>query len=86
VFAGEIELLGLGYAAGIGPGIRTAMTPMICGAVIGLTLRGIELLLAGPVDEQWRRYWPLVLLALVVLINAVGPVLVVQHWYVTGQL
>ena len=83
VFAGEIELLA--YAAGMAPGIRTVLTPAICSAVIGLTLRGIELLLAGPVDEQWRRYWPLVLLVMVVLINAVGPVLLVQHWYVTGQ-
>ena len=84
VFAAEIELMG--YVSGMSPGIRTALIPAVCGAVIGLTLRGGELLFAGLVTEQWRRYWPLILMALVVLINAIGPVLLVQHWFTSGQL
>lgn len=84
VFAAEIELMG--HAAGASPLMRTMLPPAICGAVIGLTLRGAELLFAGKVTVQWWRYWPLILMALVVLINAVGPVLLVQYWYLTGSL
>ncbi|MFA6109265.1 MAG: hypothetical protein WDA75_10910 [Candidatus Latescibacterota bacterium] len=83
-FGAEIGLLG--YAAGFSPAVRTMVPPAVCGLVIGLTLRGGELLLSGPVFQQWRRYWPLILLALVVLVNAVGPVLLVQYWYLAGRL
>lgn len=86
VYAFGAEITLLGYAAGFSPAVRTVIPPAICGLVIGLTLRGGELLLAGQIREQWRRYWPLVLLALVVLVNAVGPVLLVQHWYLAGRL
>ena len=86
VYAFGAEITLLGYAAGFSPAVRTMIPPAICGLVIGLTLRGGELLLNGPVSQQWRRYWPLILLALVVLVNAMGPVLLVQHWYLAGRL
>ena len=84
VFAAQIEFIG--YAAGIPLGARTVLSPTLCGLIIGLTLRGAELLFAGSVTEQWRRYWPLITFALIVLINAIGPVLLVQHWFASGGL
>lgn len=86
VYAFGAEITLLGYAAGFSPAVRTMIPPAVCGLVIGLTLRGGELLFSGHTCEQWRRYWPLILLALVVLVNAVGPVLLVQHWYLAGWL
>ena len=84
VFAAEIELLG--YVVVGSFVVRTTLTPAVYGAVIGLTLRGAELLFAGSVTKQWRRYWPLITFVLVILINAIGPVLLVQHWFVSGGL
>ena len=67
---------------------RTLLTPVICGLVAGLILRGVEASLSGPGNpaENLCRRWPLAALVLVVLLNALGPVLVVQHWYLSGGM
>lgn len=86
VYAAQVAILG--YVGGISVAGWTVLAPTICGLVIGLCLRGTDLFFAGSASlrEQWRRYWPLALLALAVLINALGPVLLVQHWYINGEL
>ena len=67
---------------------RILLTPVICGLVAGLILRGVEASLSGPghpVENLCHR-WPLAALVLVVLLKALGPVLVVQHWYVSAGI
>jgi hypothetical protein len=86
VYAAQVAILG--YVGGITVAGWTVLAPTVCGLVIGLCLSGADLFFASSISlwEQWRRYWPLALLVLAVLINALGPVLLVQHWYVTGKL
>ncbi|MCC7265223.1 MAG: hypothetical protein IT369_22175 [Candidatus Latescibacteria bacterium] len=86
VYAAQVAILG--YVGGISVAGWTVLAPTVCGLVIGLCLSGADLFFAGSVSlrEQWRRYWPLALLVMAVLLNALGPVLLVQHWYINGEL
>lgn len=86
VYAAQVAILG--YVGGISAVGWTVVAPTTCGLVIGLFLRGADLFFAGSLTlrEQWQRYWPLALLVMAVMVNALGPVLLVQHWYVTGKL
>lgn len=86
VYAAQVAILG--YVGGVSVFGWTVLAPTACGLVIGLCMKGADLFFAGSASlrEQWQRYWPLALLILAVLINALGPVLLVQHWYVTGKL
>ena len=86
VYGVEVEFLG--YVAGVSLVTRTLLTPVICGLVAGLILRGVEASLSGPGSptENLCHRWPLAALVLVVLLKALGPVLVVQHWYVSAGI
>ena len=89
---GDVEQALIGFdtgdAAGASLVARTLLTPVICGLVAGLILRGVEASLSGPGSpvENLCRHWPLAALVLVVLLNALGPVLVVQHWYLNAGM
>ena len=85
-YAAEIGLLGSATDLfGVG---GTVVPAAVCGFVVGFTLKGTAALIAGtgPLADRLRSRWPLAVAVLLVLVNTLGPVLLLQHWFKMGEL
>ena len=80
-YGAEVALAGL--VAGLAPETRLLLPPVVWGLVVGWTVAGARECLQGPqgLATALHQRWPLALAVVLVLVNCVGPVLVLQTAY-----
>jgi len=78
-----IEVAIVGLVPGLGPETQLLVPPIAWGLVVGWTITGTRECLQGPqgLATALRQRWPLAVGVILVLVNAVGPVLVMQMAY-----
>ena len=86
VFA--VEAAVMGFAGGFQTETRLLASPAIWGAVIGFAVSGGRTCLGGggTLSENFLPRWPLAVGVVLVLVNVIGPVLLMQSWYGSGNL
>jgi len=75
-----IEVAVVGFVPGLGPETRLLIPPVVWGLVVGWTITGARECLGGHQDLAitLRLRWPLAVGVVLVLVNSIGPVLVMQ--------
>jgi len=70
----------VGFVPGLGPETRLLIPPVVWGLVVGWTITGARECLGGHQDLAitLRLRWPLAVGVVLVLVNSIGPVLVMQ--------
>lgn len=78
VFGAEVSLLAM--VPGLGPETQLLIPPIVWGLVVGWTVTGARECLGGHqgLATTLRQRWPLAVGVVLVLVNSVGPVLVMQ--------
>jgi len=78
-----VEVSHLTAVPGASPEAQAVLPPVVWGLVVGWAVTGSREVLGGPLDlaAALRQRWPLALGVLLVLVNSVGPVLMVQMAY-----